>query len=749
MTSQASLGAGTMAREGMLEHTWSRQLQGAPSPVQRVVKLLEEMKAEIEKEAAKDQELYDQMVCWCETSEKEKTKAVADADAKDKDLVSEIEERSAKHGVLSTNIDAAKVEIKDETAALAEAMEIREKDAGSFRTEEKEMIQAITNLKNAILVLGKHHSLMQTDGKIISSLGSVLRNVALTHETLLGYEEKPRRTRKALQTVLLSVGSSEMNEESMGVAMKLRGALNVYDGKESSFEMLPAKFAERVLAHEAHQARTALIQETSTESKQSYAPASGAIFGILKQMKEEFETNLASTQKEEAQAAEDYNGLKDSKEKQLAATKDNLEAMQSEYANNKKAKYDAKEDLELTREQRTEDVNFLRKLKTVCGDLDHQWEQRSKMRSEEIKAVAETITILTEDDARDLMSKTVTFVQVKATTGTAARMRAMRSRASAVLRRTMMQPSFDDLLDAWHGRQDDFSESPKTQLAQLTVSVQLDAFTKVKEAMDQMVAELKQQQAEEVKTKEFCTAEFNENEKQTYTKTEEKKDAEVNIDGLSATIEKLTKAIESANKQIADTRIEVKKASQQREEENAEYQTTVSDQRATQTILKKALARLNKFYKKKALLQEAQEQVPPVQFKPMKKSAGASPVISMIEQIIEESIAVEAEAVKAEAEAQKDYEQMVSDSNKLIKELTTAVTEKTKAKSEADSELVSAQADHKSLMKELEDLAAVKADLHEQCDFLLKNFDIRQKARLQEMEAISEAKGILSGAMSM
>jgi hypothetical protein len=128
MTSHASLGTGAMARERMLEHTWQQQLQGAPSPVQRVVKLLEEMKGELEKEAAKDQELYDQMVCWCETSEKEKTKAIADADAKDKDLTSEIEERSAKHGVLSTNMEAAKVEIADETQAAAEAMEIREKD---------------------------------------------------------------------------------------------------------------------------------------------------------------------------------------------------------------------------------------------------------------------------------------------------------------------------------------------------------------------------------------------------------------------------------------------------------------------------------------------------------------------------------------------------------------------------------------------------------------------------------------------
>merc|ERR1719160_997812 len=529
--------------------------------------------------------------------------------------------------------------------------------------------------------------------------------------------------------------------------MKLRGALNIYDGKESAFETLPAKFAERVLAREARDVRTALIQESSSEGAKpgpsSYAPASGAIFGILKQMKEEFETNLAKSQKEEAQAETDYLALKESKETQLAATKENLDTMLTDEANNKKGLFDAKEDLELTRTQRSEDVDYLTKLKTVCGDLDHQWEQRSKMRSEEIKAVAETITILTEDDARDLMSKTVTLIQMKATTGTATAMRAMRSRASAVLRRTMMQPAFDDLLDAWHGRQDPFSESPKTQLAQLTVSVQLDAFTKVKEAMDQMVAELKDQQKEEVKLKEFCTTEFNENEKQTYTKTEEKKDLEQKIDGLISEIERLTKEIKEATELIKTTEVEIKKASEKREEENAEYQTTVAEQRATQVILKKALKRMNDFYKKKALLQ--QSQTPPVHFQPMKKNAGASPVIGLIEQIIEESVAVEKEAVAGEKSAQADYETFVKDSKALIKELTTAITEKTKTKADAESEKVSAEAEKKSAEEELQALAEVKADLHEECDFILKNFDIRQKARLQEIEAIAEAKGILSG----
>ena len=44
--------------------------------------------------------------------------------------------------------------------------------------------------------------------------------------------------------------------------------------------------------------------------KQSYAPQSGQIFGILKQMKESFESNLSASQKEEMLSQQAYQDLK-------------------------------------------------------------------------------------------------------------------------------------------------------------------------------------------------------------------------------------------------------------------------------------------------------------------------------------------------------------------------------------------------------------------------------------------------------
>merc|ERR1719372_2565 len=60
--------------------------------------------------------------------------------------------------------------------------------------------------------------------------------------------------------------------------------------------------------------------------KQSYAPQSGEIFGILRQMKETFEANLANSQKEEAESQKAYEELKAAKEDEIKAGQDQIDA---------------------------------------------------------------------------------------------------------------------------------------------------------------------------------------------------------------------------------------------------------------------------------------------------------------------------------------------------------------------------------------------------------------------------------------
>mmetsp|Transcript_145069 Transcript_145069/g.464901 ORF Transcript_145069/g.464901 Transcript_145069/m.464901 type:complete len:782 (-) Transcript_145069:40-2385(-) len=756
------------AREASLEAAWSNVLMPPAAeakervnPVKRVVNLLNKMKSELEAEADNEAEMYDKMVCWCETNEKEKTKAIADAEAKDLQLSAEIEERAAKFGNLAASIEQTKKEIQENTANLEQATEIREKEAAEFREEEKDSVQAVTNLRNAVAVLSKHQTtqaMLQMDKSLLVPMRVLLRDCALKYEVIVATRAEHRGAGLVSLLALNDETKTSSDAKVQGAtAAALLSALDVHD--DSVSDALPVKFAERVVARAAKEATSAksFLQVSSRQplyESRSSARSAG-IYGVMNQMLEEFESELSTSQKEELKAQEDFKALAAAKIAEIDAGKMKLDEMQAEDAGNAKALSDAKEDLANTRKQRSEDVEFLRNLKLTCNDLDSQWEKRGKTRAAETTAVAEAIAVLTEDDAREMLAKSVSLLQIHSSAS--AQVAASRASAAAALRLAASAPEFDadDLLAAWHGRSHrstplvGAAAGPRAHLSTLVMAVQLDSFTKVKEMMDTMVAELKTQQAEEVKFKAYCNKELDEHEKSVYDKTELKKDLDTKIAQLQSLIEHLTQEIADASSQISTTEVEIKTASQSREAENKEFQSVVADQRATQAILSKALVKLKDFYSKgigKALLLQRASQEPPVKFNDYKSNSGASPVMGLIEQIIEDSKALESETTAGETKAQAGYEQFVKDSNGLIKDLQASIAQKTGASAAAKGDTAEASANLESTVGELESLASYEADLHAECDFVVKNFDVRQKARLQEMEAIQLAKAILSGA---
>merc|ERR1719497_13258 len=115
----------------------------------------------------------------------------------------------------------------------------------------------------------------------------------------------------------------------------------------------------------------------------------------------------------------------------------------------------------------------------------------------------------------------------------------------------------------------------------------------------------------------------------------------------------------------------------------------------------------------------------------------------MIEQIISDAKAMEAETIRAEEDAQKAYEDFVKDTNNSIEAKNKDITNKAENKAKAESELVEAK---EATMLELEQLSNYNAQLHQSCDFVQKNFEVRQTARDEEVEALRQAKAILSGA---
>merc|ERR1712100_849745 len=140
--------------------------------------------------------------------------------------------------------------------------------------------------------------------------------------------------------------------------------------------------------------------------KQSYAPQSGAISGILKQMKETFEANLSNSQKEEMANQKAYEDLKAAKEEEIAAGQSQIDAKTQELADTDEKNAQAKEDIADTRASLSADEQFLMMLKEKCQMTDKEWEERQKTRQLEMEAVSKALAILSGDDAHDLFTRT-------------------------------------------------------------------------------------------------------------------------------------------------------------------------------------------------------------------------------------------------------------------------------------------------------------------------------------------------------
>merc|ERR1719174_3219083 len=117
-----------------------------------------------------------------------------------------------------------------------------------------------------------------------------------------------------------------------------------------------------------------LLQQSS--ALRSSAPASGAIFGMLGQMKETFETNLATGQKEEAQAQTEYANLKAAKTGEVEAATGKISTKTEELAKAKTLAADSKQSLEDTENTLAADNEFLANLKKQCAAIDSEFEER-------------------------------------------------------------------------------------------------------------------------------------------------------------------------------------------------------------------------------------------------------------------------------------------------------------------------------------------------------------------------------------
>mmetsp|Transcript_78250 Transcript_78250/g.162498 ORF Transcript_78250/g.162498 Transcript_78250/m.162498 type:complete len:732 (+) Transcript_78250:148-2343(+) len=708
--------------------------QAEDTPVTKVVGLLKEMQATLQKDMEDDEASYKELACWCNDGKYEREEAIKAGTAKVESLTASIEGLTAKSSELSTTIKELGAQISSDTKALDEATVLREKELAEFHGLETDNIQALENLRAAITVLEKHQNAPPEStvagGAIFKSASdswSLLQASVKEMPWSADAVEVDRGTRN-LEDFMRKNG---FDEGTTVVSTPNLRSVSQHKFLQASASATSATWSEEdsAVVRKALRTVAAFVQQ---HHRQGYYPAytsqSGEIFGVLKQLEEEMSGDLSSAQKLETERKAAFAELREAKTAQIREGEKLEEQKEDELATTDNTLAESKEDLEEEEKVLAENQEFLKNLESTCSTAESDFDKRKEARLEEMKAVAETIQILQEDEARDAMSSTYAteasfFLQLSS----ASNKEQQQQRRAAALLRAAGQKAGNPALLA------------------LASTAELDAFTKVKEAIDGMVATLKQQMEDEVKKNDWCKDELHSTE-MTTAKTEDlKAELEAKSASLEATIKTLSTEIKDSHAMIAQNQLDLQRATEDRKKENLDFQKTIADQTMTIAVLKKALDRLATYYD---LLQtkSGAKQTPPVAQKEYSPNKASTGVMEMIEKLIFEAGDLQKAAKSAEMQAQVGYETLIADTNGAVAALQKEIVSKTAAKADAEQELLSTQSSLGDTVRELEGLAKYNAELHQECDYLLKNFDLRQSKRGEEIEALQQAKQILSGA---
>jgi len=512
-----------------------------------------------------------------------------------------------------------------------------------------------------------------------------------------------------------------------------------------------------------------------------YAPQSGQIIGILKQMGDTAAADLASATAAEEQAIKTYDELMASKKEEVDALTASIEQKLKEIGELGIDVVEMKEDVDDTEKALAADKKFLAELETGCATKTKEWEERSKTRAEELVALADTIKVLNDDDALDLFKKTLPGASASLMQ-TAVTFKALQMRALEEIRRAKSvagvhhRPGLDFLALALSG---------KSALSQKN-------FDKVITMIDDMVAELKTEQKDDTDKLEHCKTELD-------LADDKKKSLERSVEDLEKAIAKAKEMIATLSDDIAaltqgivDLDKSVVEATENRKEENEAYKALMAADTAAKDLLVFAKNRLNKFYNPDLYVAPPKRELsagdrmyenfggelttaapggiantgvavlaqvvghdqnsvapppPPATWGAYsKKSEESTGVIGMIDLLIKDLDKEMTEATTEEKDGQSDYEIMMKESAEKRVADSKSLADKQAAKADTEKSLADAGAEKKDTVGELFATLKYIQSLHTECDWLMKYFEVRKTARTGEIDSLVKAKAVLSGA---
>lgn len=687
------------------------------SPVSRVVKLLKYLSDEIEKEGDYEEDLFEKFICW------------------GKDLIKKTDENMAENVRLVKTLEASTKSLQSADVSITNEKENNKKEVGRLRFEIMEMEHERNGAK------AEFDAAQEQMTQAIAAMEAAIA-------VLSGTVNKFTGTAAAFLGMKVDSSVYAKQSEALSNAVTLAGRF---------LDEADANFVRRVLTAQVPVPKHNWNKlNKKAVFKSSYKARSAKIVAIFQKILEELKANLATAISDEATAAAEFVKLNAAKRAELEAAQKALEEASEEKAAKLLLITKMTTKTVAIQNELKLDEALIKKVEADMKQKTDEWAQRKIVRADELKAIAKTVEVLHNDDARDAFttsykSQGYLFLQ---------------QRASA-LRSSSVAKAADELTRLAR-------ESGDKQLVQLAASVKSLAdgaqtaeglrvdLNPVINAIGDLIAELKEEEVKDLAKKEDCEKDREEIAGNAVKHARDVDDDNDAITQAVAALETYKAAIVELDAKILQITKEMEKAEEQRAAEKAAYEKDQADDLAAVGIVNEAKETLKKFYddvedgKYEALVQANTQANTSVHYAPPKvwttptaaytgRQEESNTILYMMHQIANDITAEMEMHTKDENDAITAYDKYVEGANSQKATLETDkqaieadVASEEGKKSTAESERT---ASHALMVSEKESIK----ELEPGCMYYTKYFGLRRKNRLIEIDGLEKARTFLLG----
>jgi hypothetical protein len=685
--------------------------------VDKVVSMLEDLQLQVLAEGEAEAATYNKFACFCKTTQKAKSEAIKTGQTDKDSLTADIKKFSQERDDLDTKIGELNDRIKKSEDDQEKATKTSDAARAEYQTNEADLKAALASLDEAIKVLKSSNkpSLVQ-----LQSISKTVKQAAL-----------------------------------MADALGLSGA-------------------------EVQKVATLFMQQGSGDvpvEMEDYKFHSGGIIETLEKLLGDFRSEKASLDADEVERVSQFDMLI---QKETDLVKAKTLAMEEAKQNREQKIEDigsASQELTTVSADLLDNMEYLDELNTICSDKAKTWDQRTKLRANELTAITQATGIVKATVAEKTQASTIRFAQTGAVTHLAdavansdSAMEAIEEEAEisegdaplGFLQKKSIQkhsPNDEDgaremiiSLLSGQGRQ-----LKSTLLASLATKIAADPFVKIKKLIQELIERLLTEAANEANQKGWCDkATADATQKRTYA-AGKVEDLNAKMAKLAALSDKLNEEIDTLKEEITQLGKDQTEAKTNRGDEKAENAHTVTEAKAGLAAVNMAIDILDKFYKTSAKAkvdlsltqtQGPMDDAPDAGFDNGEAYQGAGAesggIIGMMEVIQSDFERTISETKKSEAQAEKEHLAFMTETSKSLAEKNMAFEQKSKIRDESDENWASAQENLNSqteiLVTSIKELMELKAA----CVDTGMSYADRVAMREQEIASLKKALCILT-----